>query len=220
MKQQIAINSERLLGIIDEHGLAQLVKEPTRDDSILDLVLTNNVNIINNVRVIPGIHDISDHDMVLFEVNLACRREKLVSCKIYMRTKSDATRIKKDIANDFEDMKNESEDAKWNMFQHRLTGIMDSCIPHKFTTSHQNLPWFNRSFGRQARLKQRLYNRAKKSGRQSHWNKFKLVRKQLHKNLNRSRNDYLSDFLGDSVEQNPKAFWSHIKKLGKVGGHR
>ena len=65
------------------------------------------------------------------------------------------------------------------------------------------------------RLKQRLYNRAKKSGRQSHWNEFKLVRKQLHKNLNRSRNDYLSDFLGDSIKQNPKAFWSHIKKLGK-----
>ena len=58
-------------------------------------------------------------------------------------------------------------------------------------------------------------NRAKKSGRQSDWNKFKSVRKQLHKNLNRSRNDYLSDFSGDSIKQNPKAFWSHIKKLGK-----
>ena len=34
-------------------------------------------------------------------------------------------------------------------------------------------------------------------------------------NLNRSRNDYLSDFLGDSIKQNSKAFWSHIKKLGK-----
>lgn len=70
---------------------------------------------------------------------------------------------------------------------------------------------------RQTRLKQRLYvyNRAKKSGRQSHWNKFKLARKQLYKNLNRTKNDYLSDFLGDSIKQNPKAFWSHIKKLRK-----
>lgn len=44
-----------------------------------------------------------------------------------------------------------------------------------------------------------------------------MVRKQLHKNLNESRNSYLSDFLGDSIKQNPKAFWSHIKKLGKEG---
>ena len=35
-------------------------------------------------------------------------------------------------ATDFEVMKNESVDAKWNMFQQRLTGIMDSCIPHKY----------------------------------------------------------------------------------------
>ena len=77
-----SLNSERLLEIIDEHGLTQLVKEPTRDDNILDLVLTNSVNIINNVKVIPGI---SDHDMVLFEVNLACRGKKPVRRKIGLR---------------------------------------------------------------------------------------------------------------------------------------
>lgn len=114
-------------------------------------------------------------------------------------------------------MKNESVDAKWNMFQYRLTGIMDSCIPHKFTTSRHNLPWFNRSLRRQTRLKQRLYNRAKKSGRQSHWNKFKLVRKQLLKNLNRTRNDYLSaDLLGDSIKQNPKAFLVSYQKAREL----
>ena len=114
-------NSERLLEIIDGHGLTQLVKEPTRDDNIPDLVLTNNVNIINNVRVIQGI---SDHDMVLFEVNLACRREKPIRRKIYVRKRADTTRIKRemrDFANDFKEIKNESVDAKWIMFQQRLT---------------------------------------------------------------------------------------------------
>ena len=49
------------------------------------------------------------------------------------------TRIKKELqefANDFEVMKNESVDAKWNMFQQRLIGIMDSCMPHKFIIPH------------------------------------------------------------------------------------
>lgn len=44
-----------------------------------------------------------------------------------------------------------------------------------------------------------------------------MARKQLHKNLNRSRTNYLPDFLSDSIKQNPKAFWSHIKRLGKEG---
>ena len=111
-------------------------------------MLTNNKNIINNVRVIPGI---SDHDIVLFEVNLALRKEKPVKRKFYIRKRADNTRIKKELqefANDFEVMKNESVDVKWNMFQQRLTGIMtimDCCMPHKFITSRHNLPWFNSS---------------------------------------------------------------------------
>ena len=73
--------SERLLEVIEEHGLTQLVKEPTRKDNILDIVLTNNDEIVNNVRVVPGI---SDHDMVLFGVNLACRKKKPVKRKIFI----------------------------------------------------------------------------------------------------------------------------------------
>ena len=125
-----SFNSERLLKIIDDPGLTQLVKEPTRNDNIIDLVLTNNDNIINNVRVIPGI---SDRDMVLFETNLAPRKKKPVKRTIYIRKRADTTRIKKELqefANDFEIMKNESVNTKWNLFQQRLTGIMDSCIPH------------------------------------------------------------------------------------------
>ena len=84
-------------------------------------------------------------------MNLALRKEKPVKRKFYIRKRAVNTRIKKELqefANDFEVMKNESVDAKWNMFQQRLTGIMtimDCCMPHKFTTSRHNLPWFKRS---------------------------------------------------------------------------
>ena len=78
------------LGIIKEHGLTQLEHEPTRRQgeahSIIDLVLTNSDKIINNVRVIPGI---SNHDMVLFEINLACSQKKPVKRKIYIGKRAD-----------------------------------------------------------------------------------------------------------------------------------
>ena len=79
---------------------------------------------MNDAGIIPGI---SDHDMVLFEVNLAPRKEKPVKRKFNIRKRADTTRIKKELqefANDFEVMKNESVDAKWTMFQQRLIGIM------------------------------------------------------------------------------------------------
>ena len=61
--------STKLLEIIDDHDLNQFVKEPTRrqgtTQNFLDLVLSNNEDIIGGVEVIDGI---SDHDIVLFSV--------------------------------------------------------------------------------------------------------------------------------------------------------
>ena len=99
-------------------------------------MLTNNKNIINDARIIPGV---SDHDMVFFEVNLAPRKEKPFKRKFNIRKRADTTRIKTELqefANDFEVMKNVSVNAKWSMFQQRLIGIMDSCMPHKFIIPH------------------------------------------------------------------------------------
>lgn len=51
--------SERLLEVLNEHGLNQLVRESTRrqsdSQSILDLVLTNNMNMVNTINLVPGI---------------------------------------------------------------------------------------------------------------------------------------------------------------------
>ena len=38
---------------------------------------------------------------------------------------------------------------------------MNNCVPHKVTSSRDNLPWFTRSLRRQIRRKQRLYNKVK-----------------------------------------------------------
>eukprot|EP00112_Aurelia_sp_Birch-Aquarium-sp1_P001313 Seg11385.1 transcript_id=Seg11385.1/GoldUCD/mRNA.D3Y31 product="hypothetical protein" protein_id=Seg11385.1/GoldUCD/D3Y31 len=54
--------NEKALAIIKECGLQQMVKGPTRGGNTLDTVFTNNENLIESVRVVPGI---SDHCAVL-----------------------------------------------------------------------------------------------------------------------------------------------------------
>jgi hypothetical protein len=210
--------SERLLDVACEHGFTQLVQEPTRKqgetENILDLVLTNNDKIISNVQILPGI---SDHDMVFFYVNLACSKKRRIKCKIYMRKKADTTRIQEelqDLVNTFnERMIHESVEAKWNMSQEKITEIMDTCIPHKFASTRHNLPWFGRTLRRQTGKKQKLCNKAKKSGKQSDWCAFKAARKQLHRNLKLSRDNYFSDFLGNSIQERPSGLISNIWEM-------
>ena len=85
--------------------------------NILNLVLTNNDKIVNNIKVVPGI---SDHDIVLFQVNLACKKKRRVKRKINIRKRANTDRIKEELQNfadDFEQsLKNESVETKWNVF--------------------------------------------------------------------------------------------------------
>lgn len=45
------------------------------------------------------------------------------------------------------------------------------------------------------------------------WSAFKSARRTLNKELSKFRNQYMSAFLMQAVYENPKLFWSHIKKV-------
>ena len=58
---------EAFLDMLDAAALTQTVREPTRDENILDPFSTNNETLITGCTLIPGI---SDHDAVLIESRL------------------------------------------------------------------------------------------------------------------------------------------------------
>ena len=65
------------------------------------------------------------------------------------------------------------------------------------------------------RRKQRLYSKAKKSGSEFHWAKFREIKQKVHSNLKVARENYINNFLGESIKENPKRFWTYVKKLNK-----
>ncbi|KAI8483497.1 hypothetical protein Bbelb_388290 [Branchiostoma belcheri] len=142
--------AEKLLNLMDNHGLFQTVQEPTRNGNLLDLVLVNNPNIIEKTTVVPGI---SDHDMVLVDVNLALKQNRKPKRKVNLR--------------------------------------------------------------RHCRKKQRLYNKAKKTGQEEDWNKYKRVKKGVQKSIRQAHSKYVADILGEAIVDKPKTFWSYIKGLRK-----
>lgn len=206
-----SFSSKKLIELTQGYNLMQFVKEPTRrqgnSSNTLELVLSNRPDIICNVSVEPGI---SDHDIVLFTLKSYCHKKRHVKRKVYIRKRSDDERIKLELKTLVEKLNtqydNNSVEAKWNDFDNSVHNIVDSCIPHKMTSSRYNLPWFNRSLRRQSRAKQRLYNKAKKTGSVHHWNKFFAARKRMHKNLKSAGEEYISGHLSEAIKDNPKTF--------------
>ena len=207
----------KLLELMAEHGLHQMVREPTRRrgnaQNILDLVFTNNESIIQNLKVIPGI---SDHEMVSFNINLKSKRKKIPKRTFFIRRKANVDQMKSDMLSfcDYymNHLKGTSVDNKWNKLEQAIKESMKANIPCKTTSSRFNLPWFNRSHRRLCRKKQKLYNNAKTSGNENDWAKYRSAKKKLRQEISKARNDYVSGFLTESIQENPKSFWSYIKK--------
>ena len=66
--------------ILDNHGLKQIVDEPTRKNAVLDLLITNRPNQILRTEIQPGIATGDDHQVVYSELDIASNniREKSI----------------------------------------------------------------------------------------------------------------------------------------------
>ena len=78
--------AEFLLETTTGFGLQQHVLEPTRKDSILYLIFTNNSGLVKDIKVEAGI---SDHSIVIADVDLRAKWKKLPRRRFFVRRKAE-----------------------------------------------------------------------------------------------------------------------------------
>ena len=102
-------------------------------------------------------------------------------------------------------------DINWTFLRERLTTLINNNNPRRYTKAKTHLPWITRELIRMQRRRNKSHNKAKQTGLNSDWEKFKELRKQATKALAKSYKDYVNNHIGDSLKTNPKQFWSFIK---------
>lgn len=78
--------SRKMLDMVSDNGLSQLVDFPTRESNILDLFLTNVPGLVNKIQPAPGI---SDHDIVFIDSSLKPKMVRQPRRKIFLYKKGD-----------------------------------------------------------------------------------------------------------------------------------
>ena len=198
---------------MEEHGLTQHVKVPTHtqgnSNNILDLVLTNRPDLIKKLSVVDGV---ADHNDILIDINSSPKRKCRPKRKLFIRHKADNASILKHLDN-FKDEYFMTVNDKWNIVNSEVTNIINKNVPHLFTSSRHNLPWFTKNLKKLCKRKQRLYNKAKTTRNQDDWQEFCDIRKNVHTQLRSARVWHISQFLTTSITDKPKSFWTFISKL-------
>ena len=90
------------LEVLDDCLLEKMVTSPTRGQNILDLFLTTNPTLVDNVSITPGL---SDHDIVLIQVNVKPEVLKQVHRNIYLYKKANWDQLKQSMRDVYVELK-------------------------------------------------------------------------------------------------------------------
>ena len=104
-------------------------------------------------------------------------------------------------------------DDKWTEISKTINQTIEKNVPQKLTRARHDVPWFNNDLRRLIRKRRRYYNRSRRTNSPVDHEKFRRIRNLTSTRLKQAKAKYYSEMLGESLESNPKAFWSYIKSL-------
>ena len=197
-------------------GLHQMVHENTRLKAILDLLFTNQPNLIQKVKVEPGL---SDHDIVLVEYKVKLHRQKKQKRKLFLWKHANIDSMKNEI-NEFYHlfMQNhrETEDINklWEYIKTNMLTILNENVPTKFTTRNPGKPWINTELKRTLRKKKRWFKKYKACPSESIKEKYQDLKREAQKQCREAYVNYVNSAIMDD-HSNCKKFWAYIKSKNK-----
>jgi hypothetical protein len=209
----------KLMDIINDHGLEQMVMFPTRLDNTLDLLITNSPELIPRIEPVPGL---SDHHIVYAEISISIHRKRPVPRVIPLYHKANWTGLReavKESAVRIQEMSTR-EDAScqglWDCFKSELLSSVQEFVPHRKTSSNKNhQPWITPEIRLLMNRRDRAYRKWKKSGSQKLHEEVKKRRRIAQRQTRRAYWNYVNSTLTEEEpsEHAPKykRFWSYIK---------
>ena len=180
-----------------------MVTSPTRGQNILDLFLTTNPTLVDNVSITPGL---SDHDIVLIQVNVKPEVLKQVPRNIHLYKKADWDQLKQSMRDVYVELKQSdlattSVQSMWDRFATGLEQGIDKFIPVRKVGTRDGFPWINQKIRRLMRKRDKLYKRWSRSGRPYDQRRFIEYKHLVRRVSDRAYKKYLEDILGLNNDQ-------------------
>ena len=205
-------------------GLIHHLKSLTRPAAgrTLDLVLSTTSNLIQGCHVIPGI---SDHDAILFEVDVAPKFAPKPPRRVYQFHKGEYEGLRAHLSSFCDQSlasgpKERSVEDNWSIIADSIQEVINKFIPSKMTKTKRHLPWVSPDIKRLMNNRGRLHKKAKRTGKARQIGAYRQLRNRITKSIRDSRAKYVKEVMG-SIASSPdgstcagiKRAWSYIKLL-------
>ena len=203
---------ERLLNFLEDNFLKQKVKNPTRNDNILDLILTTDNSLVRNINILEPLAS-SDHNMVEFDFFVSgIITENKMSVPNFK--KADFNKLKAEMGNInwTEELRDLSAPKMWEHFKDKLKIASAKCIPSIAKRRHPNSKplWFNNNIENIIKERNKAYKLHKRFSNDTIMrDNYVKIRREVKKLIRTSKKNYEVGIARDS-KHNPKRFFQYI----------
>lgn len=202
-----------------DKGFHQYVTFATHSrNNILDLVLSNNENILNVENLGPLGN--SDHVMLLITTNHGLDEEETSYTKFDWR-KADYRAMNEELSKvNWTEKLNGNIEKNWQELKTSINQSINKNVPKINATRNPSKPiWFNSYIKRLLNKKTRYYKLKKKTGREEDCKKYDVIAKETKKAIQRAKRKIEVNIAKKTGNDGKRKFNSYLKsKLGKNTG--
>ena len=207
-------NGQDLYTNLQESSLTQLVHSPTRGNNILDLVLTTNEDLIDNL-VVNSEFSNSDHRAISFTLSFTNQKQNISNQKIPDFRKANFQKLREIVAGtDWNHFSNRNDiNAQWEFLTETYGKAVQECIPlKKRRTEHKTKPiWWNNEIATCLRDKKNAHNRLRVLNNDEERAKFTDLRRKAKRLINQSKRSKELHIANQS-KSNPKEFFRYVRE--------
>ena len=196
----------------EELFMQQFVLEPTRINSVLDLVFSDYEELVRDVKVVEGIGN-SDHNMVIFNFPSG-HRSRANPSRVPDFNKANFDNIRHEIANlDWNtELSDLNVDDAWNVFKARLNQIQSKFIPLKPRrhSTYRRPAWLTAEIKTFIVAKKAAFQKFKESQQEADLEAFQSIRNKVKKEIRAAKRAKEID-MARHCDKDCKKFFSFYK---------
>jgi ribonucleases P/MRP protein subunit RPP40 len=211
----------KFLNTINDSFLTQHIKFPTRGDNILDLVISSDKNLVDDIENACPIAN-SDHNVILWSLRYKLKQSSN-NIQRYDYYKGNYPKISSELLAINWSLSLDSLNSE--ECSDKIDGILQKLrekhIPLKRINNKVYPKWFTSGIKQSIRKRDKAWKRFIKNPTYSSRLLYKLYRNKLVNDIRKSKFN-LENKIADDIKTNPKAFYSYInsktgsKKIGPI----
>ena len=210
----IEAESHRMLEFLEDNFLSQLVKQPTRENNILDLIIVSNDSLISEVEV--GEHLSScDHRLLRATLNVSTKvTENKTLVPNFNRANFENLRC---ALSHLQVLEQFDVENSWSHFKNKLLTEQEKFVPktERRTRDNKNPPWINNEIKRKLKLRNNLHKQLKANNTQETQREYTEIRREIKKLIKQSKRQH-EIFIASTSKKNSKTFFKYINKKKNI----